>query len=240
MTCDEAIKKIRKYVLRGQNAQRASAYMKILEEMEKVIREHYLDGGEQIRLLKSDPQEWNRWLCCLLSERTERESNDVSPYYVLQCMGGILIQLQGANFDRCDLSPIAVKHADMTGCSFKNANLEGSYFHDCDFDKVSFKGANLSHAGLWLSSFHSVDFDEADLRYAVGDVFFYWGIRLGRACVKHNALSVTNYDIVPRRGSEDKDLHKHSMSGRIIQDGGDAKFFPFKDVLYDVDVLVER
>lgn len=229
MTCDEAIEKLRKKVIPRADRWGWEAYMNALNEREPVIRELYLNAVEQVHLFKSDPAGWNRWIKKLFEEKTDRTSLQANlriELYFSECVGAALIQLHGANFDRCDLSPVVIKHADMTGCSFQFANLEGSEFYDCDFQSVSFKGANLRHARLWLSSFSSVDFDEVDLSYVGGDVFFYRGVRLGRTCVKHNTLRVRNYDILPCRGRGDKDLHRHNIDGQIIQSGVYAKFFP--------------
>lgn len=234
MTCDEAIEKIRAHFQRGGNEQRRRAYSEFLDEVERVIRENYLNRGEQIHLLKTDPAEWNRWWKRLFTRKRYREIDGVDLFYVLECAESVLLQLGGADFDDCELSPLLIAHADLTGCSFNRANLEGSCLSDCHFHKVSFKGANLRHVDFSNSGFSCVDFDGADISYAKGWVYFYRRVRFGSALVKNNELHVTNHEILPFRKV---DFDKHTMDGRIIEDGGRAKFFPFTHVLYDVDAL---
>jgi uncharacterized protein YjbI with pentapeptide repeats len=80
-----------------------------------------------------------------------------------------VIDLNGADLTRADLSEMMLASADLIGVDLTNANLSKTILSFSSLAGANLKGANLSHAILTKVNLHSANLRVADLSHAIID-----------------------------------------------------------------------
>ncbi len=245
-TADAALEKIKSDIHKLKHPGHIRALMETFKLRESVFRRCFLTRGQQSHLLKTNIPAWNTWhgfvfpgvlpvTMDIESLAPELVTGDTvyaghaqifakrrrfTPFILNEIAVRAIIRLRNADFTGCDLSPAHFRWgANLSGCRFDNANLEGAEFSECHFHGVSFKNANLRHVEFDECVFSNADFTGCDLSFTRGTSYFKGNISFDGACAKSNCLIMHC-----RKSSLAPAAQNADVKGRLISEGGCVQF----------------
>jgi uncharacterized protein YjbI with pentapeptide repeats len=163
-----------------------------------------MKSSEQLRLLKTDVEGWNKW----------RRQN---PKSKIDLRGADLHEnnLVGVNLSEADISESDFSGADLSGADFTESNLRkadlfGANLFGAYLSGADLTGVNLSEANLSEASLNKVDLTGANLSRANLSKTYFWEANFHEADLSGSDLSEANLTMA---NFIEADLSEANLSG---------------------------